>query len=61
MTDRTENASAMLKETADACRSAFTGDGILNVKTWPELRKLLDRAACDLEAAASMIYRTVER
>ena len=56
----TDQASAMMKETADACRSAFTGNGILNIKTWPELRKLLDRAACDLEAAASIICHNIE-
>lgn len=52
----TEPASAMLKATADKCRASFGGIE----KACPELRKLLDLAACDLEAAASIICHNIE-
>lgn len=50
----TQPASAMLKETADNCRGALVPE------TYPELGKLLARAACDLEAAASIIFHNIE-
>lgn len=50
----TELASAMMKETADKCRA------VLTPKEYPELRKLLDLAACDLESAATIICHNVE-
>lgn len=49
-----KQASAMLKETADNCRSYPAPIDR------PELRKLLDRAACDLEAGAAIIFHVVE-
>lgn len=50
----TQPASAMLKDTADNCRAALTP------AAYPQLRKLLDRAACDLEAGASIIHHNIE-
>lgn len=49
-----EQASAMMRETASDCRCAPTPMG------HPELRKLLDRAACDLEAASTIIFHNIE-
>ncbi|HEY9459253.1 MAG TPA: hypothetical protein VIR04_00480 [Paralcaligenes sp.] len=47
-------ASAMMKETADLCRKAVVPAEA------PVLRKLLDLAACDLEAASSIFRHNIE-
>lgn len=54
----TQPASAMMQETAAKCRASFAGSEI--EKACPELRKLLDLAACDLESAATIIHHNIE-